>query len=293
MKRTIQFAFCMFTLAAALTTAAADKKLVIIAGRISHGPGEHEFRAGCLLLQKCLQNVPGLTTAVYSNNWPREATAFDGADGVFIYSDGGGGNPAIQGDHARILGDLAKKGVGIAFEHFGVEVPKDKGGALFLDWIGGYYEDKFSCNPMWSPDYQKFPDHSITRGVKPFSVRDEWYMNIRFRPEMKGVTSILVAKPSDQVRNGPYVYPAGPYAHVQANKGREETMMWCVERPDGGRGFGWTGGHYHKNWGTEGYRKVVLNALVWLVKLEVPTHGVDSTVTEDELKLNLDPKGRR
>jgi hypothetical protein len=69
--------------------------------------------------------------------------------------------------------------------------------------------------------------------------------------------------------------------------------MWCVERPDGGRGLGWTGGHYHKNWGNESYRKVVLNALVWLAKVEVPPQGVDCVVAPEDLKQNLDPKGKR
>ncbi len=294
MKTTKQFVLCGMVLGVlALAVGAADKKLVLIAGRVSHGPGEHEFRAGCLLLQKCLVGFPGLTTLVCSNGWPTDPSAFASADGVFIYSDGGAGHPALQDDHAKILGDLAKHGVGLGFGHFAVEVPKDKGGQLFQDWIGGYYEDHFSCNPMWSPDFQKFPDHPITHGVKPFSVRDEWYFNMRFRPGMDGITPILVAKPSDQVRDGPYVWPTGPYPHIQANKGRDEVMLWCVERPDGGRGIGWTGGHSHKNWGNENYRKVVLNALVWLVKLEVPADGVPSSVSDQDLKLNLDPKTRQ
>jgi hypothetical protein len=293
--KTLKMILCggAMLLAIACGTQGAEKKLVIVAGRVSHGPGEHEFRAGCLLLQKCLGGFPGLSTVVCSNGWPADASAFDGADGVFIYSDGGGGHPALQSDHATILAGLAKKGVGLGFGHFAVEVPKEKGGQLFQDWIGGYYEDHYSCNPMWSPDYQKFPDHPIAHGVGAFSVRDEWYFNMRFRAEMAGVTPILVAKPSDAVRDGPYVWPTGPYAHIQANKGREEVMLWCVERPDGGRGFGWTGGHYHKNWGNENYRKVVLNALVWLVRLDVPAQGVASSVSEEELKVNLDPKGRK
>jgi len=146
---------------------------------------------------------------------------------------------------------------------------------------------------MWSPDFQKFPDHPIARGVKPFSVRDEWYFNMRFRPEMKGITPILVAKPSDQVRKGPYVWPAGPYDHIVAASGRDEVMMWAVERPDGGRGLGFTGGHYHSNWGNDSYRKVVLNALLWLAKVDVPPNGVECTVTGQDLAQNLDPKGRK
>lgn len=268
----------------------ADRKLVILAGKISHGPGDHEFRAGSLLLKKCLEKVAGLEVVVVPNGWPEDEKIFDGATAVVCYADGGGGHPFIQADHATLVSTLAKKGVGIGCMHYGVEVPKDKGGPDFQEWIGGFYEHQFSCNPMWSPDYQTFPDHPITRGVKPFSTLDEWYMNIRFRPENKGVTPILVAKPPDQVRKGPYVYPKGPYDHIVAASGRDETMMWCVEREDGGRGFGFTGGHRHQNWGNENQRKVVLNALAWLSKLEVPSGGIESTVTQEDLRQNLDPK---
>jgi hypothetical protein len=276
--------------AANLCLLAADAKLVLLAGKPSHGPGDHEFNAGCLLLKRCLATVPGLEVSVYPGGWPKDTAAFEGAAAVALFSDGGGGHPFIQEDRLRFLGGLVRKGVGLGLMHFAVEVPKDKGGPEFVDWIGGCYEDRYSCNPMWAPDFQTFPDHPISRGVKPFSLRDEWYFNLRFRPGLTGIAPILVAKPSDVVRDGPYVWPAGPYPHIQANKGRDETMMWVVERPDGGRGFGWTGGHYHHNWANDSYRKVVLNALVWLCKLEVPPNGVTSTVTEEDLKLNLDPK---
>ena len=91
---------------------------------------------------------------------------------------------------------------------------------------------------------------------------------------LSGGTDILVATPSDAVRDGPYVSPKGPYAHIQAAKGRPETMMWAVERPDGGRGFGFTGGHFHLNWQNDDQRRLILNALVWLAKLDVPVGGV-------------------
>ena len=269
---------------------AQDKKLVLVAGKQSHGPGDHEFRAGSMLLQKCLAGFPGLKVEVVSNGWPQDEAVFEGATAVVCYADGGGGHPFVQGDRLKTVDGWAKKGVGIGFMHYGVEVLKDKGGAEFKDWIGGHYEHMFSCNPMWSPDYKTFPDHPVARGVKPFSTNDEWYMNIRFRDDPKGIVPILSAKPSDQVRKGPYVYPKGPYEHVVAAAGREETMMWVVERADGGRGFGFTGGHRHKNWGDDNHRKVVLNALVWLCKLDVPAEGVASAVTPDDLKQNLDPK---
>jgi hypothetical protein len=66
-------------------------------------------------------------------------------------------------------------------------------------------------------------------------------------------------------------------------------LAWAYERPDGGRGFGCTGGHFHKNWGNDEFRKLMLNALVWTAGLEVPTKGISSTVTSQELEANLDP----
>lgn len=286
--------FILAVLASAIWPAtAADKKIVLIAGRQSHGPGDHEFRAGCLLFKTFLDKVPGITSVVHSNGWPKVADAFEGADAVLIYADGGGGHPAIQGDHKKILGDLAKKGVGIGFAHYGVEIPKDKGGPEFLEWIGGYYETLYSCNPMWSPEYKKFPDHPVARGVQPFSNRDEWYFNMRWTEQKKGLTPILTATPADAVRQGRYVYPRGPYPHIIEASGREETMMWVLERPDGGRGFGFTGGHTHANWGNPNQLKVFLNALLWIAKAEVPKNGVEAVTTPEQLKENLDPKGRK
>jgi hypothetical protein len=275
----------------AVAAAGAPRKLVMVAGTPSHPPLMHEFNAGTILLHKRLQNTPGLNAVLYTNGWPRDAHAFDGADAVFLYMDGGGGHPAIRPESLKLLGELMKKGVGLGCAHYAVEVPKDKGGAEFKEWIGGHYEHEFSCNPMWTPEFNSFPNHPVTRGVGPFSIKDEWYFNLRFREEAKAVVPILVAKPSDAVRNGPYVYPPGPYAHIQAAKGREETMMWAVERADGGRGFGFTGGHFHVNWADENFRKVVLNALLWISKVEVPANGVESAgVTEEELRQNLDRK---
>jgi hypothetical protein len=160
-------------------------------------------------------------------------------------------------------------------------------------WIGGFYETNFSVNPMWKPDFQKFPNHPITRGVGPFATHDEWYFNMRWTPDAAAkakITPLLVATPSDEVRKGPYVSPRGPYDHIIAESGKAETMMWVSERPDGGRGMGFTGGHTHANWGDVNQRRIMLNALLWLAKIEVPAKGVQDTITEADLAMNLDEK---
>jgi hypothetical protein len=67
-------------------------------------------------------------------------------------------------------------------------------------------------------------------------------------------------------------------------------VAWVVERADGGRGFGFTGGHFHRNWENENFRKLVLNGLLWVAKADVPDGGVPSVVKQDDLLTNLDPK---
>ena len=272
---------------------AADKKIVLVAGKPSHGPGDHEFNAGVQLLHKCLGHQPGVISTFHLSGWPKDPHAFDGADTIMFFMDGGGGHPIIQDDHLKIIGELMRKGVGLVCVHYAVEVPATKGGPELLDWIGGYYETGFSTNPHWEADFKSLPNHPITRGVKPFKIRDEWYYNMRFRPEMRGVTSILVGKPDDETRQGKSSSPRGPYSHVVAASGREEVLAWAVERPDGGRGFGFTGAHFHKNWGNDNFRKIVLNALLWTARLDVPANGVECSLTEEDLKKNLDPKGTR
>jgi hypothetical protein len=275
--------------------AAADdkpKKLVMIAGTPSHGPGDHEFNAGVLLLDRCLKTVKGIETVVFKNGYPKDDSALDTADGILCYADGGGNHPLVREKRLDRIGKLMAKGVGLMCAHYGVEVPKDLGGSEFKEWIGGYYEHEYSCNPMWSPEFKEFPRHPIASGVKPFTIKDEWYFNMRFQDDAK-ITPILSAKPSDAVRDGPYVYPKGPYKHIQDAKGRAESMMWAVERKDGGRGVGFTGGHFHRNWKDDNFRKVALNALLWICKVEVPKDGVESTVSDEEIAANWDDKGKK
>ena len=73
---------------------------------------------------------------------------------------------------------------------------------------------------------------------------------------------------------------------------KPQTLMWGYERPNGGRGIGFTGGHYHHTWALDGVRKAVLNAIVWSAGMNVPKDGVASKApTEDEFNANLDDYG--
>jgi hypothetical protein len=265
--------------------------VLLIAGTISHGPGAHEHNAGVLLLQKCLAGTPGLKVDVSLNGWPKDAAALAGVDAVIMYCDGGVKHLALADNRLAILGALARRGVGIGCIHYAVEPTKEKGQPEFIDWMGGAFEIDWSVNPHWDANFTSLPQHPITRGVKPFTIRDEWYFNMRFAPGKKGVTPILVAVPDASTVSRPDGHHSGnSTVRAAVARGDGQIVSWAYERPDGGRGFGFTGAHFHANWGHEDFRRLVLNAILWLAKVEVPAGGVQSQVTAADLAANLDPK---
>jgi len=52
-----------------------------------------------------------------------------------------------------------------------------------------------------------------------------------------------------------------------------QTVAWAVERADGGRGFGFTGGHFFAHWENESFRRLMVNAILWTAKAEVRFAG--------------------
>ncbi|WP_128543259.1 ThuA domain-containing protein [Larkinella soli] len=260
------------------------KRIVFIAGGCSHPHGEHEHKAGCLLLAKRLNEaLPSVEAEVYSDGWPKES-AFRNAAAIVVYGDGGEGN--VTNRHLDQIDALMKKGVGLTCIHFAVEVPKGRPGDHYLNWIGGYFEPFWSVNPVWTAEFTSLPQHPVTRGVKPFTSKDEWYYHMRFREGMEGVTPILTTVPPASTLNRPEgSHSSNP--HVRAEIGKPQHLAWCRERPDGGRGFGITGGHYHRVWADDNYRKLVLNAIAWTAGVDLPAGGVDSpTPTPAEMEAN-------
>jgi type 1 glutamine amidotransferase len=255
-------------------------KIVLVAGSKSHGPGDHEFFAGCAVLMKLLQENPGVFPVMARDGWPKDPRTFENARSVVFYMDGGAGHPILHKGHREVVQKLLDDKVGFVNLHYAVEYPKSQSDHV-LAWLGGYYETGYSINPHWKADFSRLPEHPITRGVRPFTIADEWYYNIRFVPETKGVTTILEATPPDSTRGTPA---------AREHPGRSEVVAWAFERANGGRSFGFTGGHFHKNWGDENFRRLVVNAILWTAHLDVPRDGARVDLDPADLKKNLDRK---
>ena len=258
------------------------KRILLVAGSRSHGPGDHEFFAGTAILMNLLKQTEGVFPIMVRDGWPKNEKLFDTADAVLMYMDGGGGHPAIQKpERIKLIDQQLARGAGWVNLHYAVEYPA-KVKDTVQGWLGGYYETGFSINPHWDAEVRGMPTHAITRGVKPFTLRDEWYYNMRFVDELKGVTPILQALPPEGTRTTPA---------AKARMGEIETMAWAYERKGGGRSFGFTGGHFHRNWADENFRRLVVNAILWSAKVEVPEGGAKVAFDAADLNRNLDKKG--
>ena len=275
----------------------APKKVALIAGRPSHGYGAHEHRAGCMLLAEALNDSGlGIEASVYTNGWPEDDSVLDHVDSIVIYSDGGGGHPFNS--KLDRLKPIQARGVGLVCIHYGVEVPKGSSGEAFLNWIGGYFETDWSVNPHWTAHFRSFPTHAITRGVNPFRVNDEWYYHMRFAEEDDSVRSILADLPPQNTlikEDGSLARPDGAHSNNEyvrtavLERREKQTVAWARQRKDVGRGFGFTGAHFHWNWGNRDFRTLVLNAIARSAHVEVPVAGVSSrSLSLSDLQANQD-----
>ena len=257
-----------------LPRAAEAKKIVLIAGSLdTHPKNSHEYEKNIVLLKHCLDTSPdlkGWTTEVYFNGWPGNASALADADTILLTSGGSDhreqDHPLYLGDHLAQLEKQMKRGCGIVFFHWSTFHPIRVHDQI-TEWVGGYFDYETGNTPNhwysaietreWTAS-PATPSHPINRGVIPFKLQEEFYFKIRFREADPRLVPIVV--------------------NDTLGEARANTVGWAVQRDDGGRGFGFTGGHFYDNWWIPEFRRLILNALVWTAGGEVPANGVSSTL---------------
>ena len=267
-----------------------NKKVVFISGKPSHGRMKHEHRAGNMILAKRLNEagLPVEAVVLEDIGYPKDESVLEDASTIVIFCTGHGGhvlNPKLKEFDA-----LMKKGIGVIMIHWATEAVSGAPGDKFLEWMGGFCDLNWSVNPHWKPNF-KPRKHPIWNGVQPFSVDDEWYYHMRFVEDRTGLTPILSDVPSMETLKRPDGMRSGnPSVRKAVANGESQHVAWAYERPQGGRGFGFTGGHNHVSWQDDNYRKIMLNAILWTAGMEVPENGVDSLSPDDaEIESNLDP----
>ncbi len=241
-------------------------RVLIVVGPSNHPPGSHEVAAGGRLMKHCIEhmeNVPGVKADVVTE-WPKDQTLLDAVSTVVFIGDTFplARMPDTQANLAS-LGAMAGRGCGIACVHYATglraEDVGDDGAHPLLGWLGGYFATKCKHHQSIAKIYAAAATHPVSRGWKEFTLNDEPYISNYFGGEgnalLPGVTVLATSM----------LPPDAP---------KSERVAWCVERADGGRGFGIVMPHFYRNWKNDDLRRFILNGIVWTAKCEVPAEGV-------------------
>jgi len=266
------------TAAAVLASAVCDPasaadaltRVLIVVGPSNHPPGTHEVAAGGRVLKHCLEAMekPSLKAEIVTE-WPTEGekTFADVTSVVFI---GDMFPPEVMPNRDTIMKHLAtmtKRGCGIVCVHYatGLEAKHvtAEGDHPLLHWMGGYFATRCTHHKSVARVFKEATieptkaDHSVLRGWKSFTLHDEPYINNFFGKDgpAKNVTALATAM-------------------LPPEKPNKETVVWAADRADGGRGVGVVMPHFYKNWQLDDLRTLILNAIVWTAKQEVPKDGV-------------------
>jgi hypothetical protein len=254
-------------------------KIVLLAGGPSSKAMAHEYFAGCALLLDWLKQQPGVWP-VLARGWPANEQVLEGARCLVYFGDGGAKQPFADPRRWAAFTRLLEGGTGLVLLHQAMDLPAGPDGDRIKGWLGGVFHSDIGSRGHWDMDFKTIPMHEVTRGVIPFAApADGWLYNLHFAPS--GVTPLLVGTVPDKSRST---------ADAKKHLGREEVIAWAYTRPDGARGFGFTGADLHRSWAYASQRTLVLNGILWAARLPVPAGGATASFDPASLELNLDDK---
>jgi type 1 glutamine amidotransferase len=244
-----------------------SRVLLLGQGPDGHPPETHEYVAGMRLLGKVLQGgVPGLEVEVVSADgaWDEGPAKLRRADAAVLFLSQGAKWIHEEPRRLEALAQLAARGGGLITLHWGM-------GTREAEYIDGFLKLFGGCHGGPDRKFQVLetrveiadPAHPVVSGLRPFRVHEEFYYRLKFVPADRAFTPLLKAEID----------------------GQWETVAWAWERSDGGRSFGFSGAHFHKNWELEEYRRLMANAVVWSLKRPLPAEGLDVRVSPEDLKV--------
>jgi quercetin dioxygenase-like cupin family protein/type 1 glutamine amidotransferase len=259
-----------------LQTPSAAKRIVLIGGKKSHGPGMHDFPNGIPYLAALLRAAPafaGADVLTYTTGFPDDLNVLKGASAVVLYFDGVQEKPAPLLAPARIaaLQKLMDAGAGLIALHQASTVPAGDQTVPLLEWLGAKRDGMFDRVTETATVHVAAPAHPVAAGVTDVTYHDEFYPTLVFSRGQGRITPILTANIAPT---------SGDFMAANANPPPRAdcVVAWAFERPAGGRAFGFTGLHYLNALALPQIRQLLVNAIAWSAHLDVPPGGI--TVAE-------------
>jgi quercetin dioxygenase-like cupin family protein/type 1 glutamine amidotransferase len=257
----------------AVAAAPSGPTIVLIGGDKQGYPRtEHDYPDGILAIERLIKGSPQLqalnpVVKSFPTGFPSDLSQIADADVVLLYfgMDYGKMSHVLDNEPRRVaMQQLMAKGVGLIALHQASTVPTQTSAVPMADWLGGV---RFGMADRTTEIAQiqiaGAGKNPIANGLKPFELLDEFYPTVTFSTTDK-VTPILSAKVHIQTRDNHPVFEEPPADHV---------IAWAAERPNGGRSFAFTSGHYLLTFDQPQVRDMLLNAILWTTKRDVPSAG--------------------
>lgn len=252
---------------AAEETAKTKRVLLLSQGPDGHPAGTHEYRAGMRILAACLMRAPGVEIqhVQADGDWPEGPELIRNADGVVLFLSEGGKWIHQEPRRLAAFAELAGRGGGFTCLHWGMGAKEAKYIDGFLRLFGGCHggpDRKYKVVDTQLSVAQ--PAHPITLGIQDVKLHEEFYYELKFVKAGNNFQPVLKADID----------------------GSSETVAWAWQRGDGGRSFGFSGGHFHENWKRPDYRRLMSQAVMWTLQIPIPEGGLDVEIDPSAFQLD-------
>lgn len=251
----------LLQLMAAAEPARAGAHVLLLGKQPDHPRGTHMYLHTCDILAKCLHQTDGVTTAV-SDGWPQDERLLQDVATIVVYA-----SPAaemlLDGPHRKDVDALMRQGVGLVTIHWASAVHQDnlaRLGDRWMSYLGGTWVSNVGLSVGESRLRQLDPDHPVCRGWSEYELHDEYYLN----PIITDTAQPLLQVTTD---------------------GQDVVVGWAYERPDGGRAYGTTLGHFYRNFQQTAFRRAIVNAILWTARVGVPQQGAPVALTQQQLQM--------
>lgn len=253
----------------AISASAEDKKplrLLLLAQQPDgHPPTTHEYVAGQKIVARLLRDLPGVKTELIhaDGDWSDGPQTLAQADGVVLFASEGAKWLSADPSRRAAFDALAKRGGGLSVLHWGMGTrtaePIDAFVKLFGACHGGPDRKFIVAEAVLTP----VSDSPAAVGLPKFKLRDEFYYRLKRAADDPGLRPALLAKID----------------------GQEEMVAWTYARADGGRSFGLSGLHFHENWKSPHYQKLVAQGVAWTLRQSSPTTDFPAPLAEADFAL--------
>lgn len=249
----------------------AKTRILLITNSPDHPYLTHMYLHESCLLAKYLRQNSGVDTVV-SYGWPEDEKVFTDADAIAMYSGQVADRFLKDKNAVKQLQKHADSGKGIVGLHWATgalhkEDKEKERGLLWLGLLGCVYDSSESGHVTAYAKVKKLDDsHPISKGWMDFLTYDEYYLN------MKTVKGAL------------------PVVKVEMDNGKEDIVAWYFQRPDGGRSYANTLGHFHYNFANPSFLKMYLNGILWTAKYEIPDTGAQCQIKSADMHLPPEPE---